>query len=212
MDAEVADAEETQREFGVNFAALDRKGVAEEEPPSEDGSRRRRALDRSRLGLRSARADDGLCGPVRAPRRPTRRRRRADPRGRRRPDGASTTRTGRSRPARGRDRARRLGGRRHDAASATRCRWPSSAATTCITAGRQRGAQPPDPRFRARLFPRADGGRHPPHHGRRVREPRRAEDPGPARPRRARRARRSSPWASASIRSPGWACAPARPT
>jgi D-amino-acid dehydrogenase len=32
MDAEVRDAEETRRDFGVNFAVLDRKGVAEKEP------------------------------------------------------------------------------------------------------------------------------------------------------------------------------------
>ncbi|HEY8383064.1 MAG TPA: FAD-dependent oxidoreductase [Microvirga sp.] len=32
MDEEVKDAEETRRDFGVNFAALDTKGVAEKEP------------------------------------------------------------------------------------------------------------------------------------------------------------------------------------
>ena len=32
MDEEVRDAEETKREFGVNFAALDAKAVAEKEP------------------------------------------------------------------------------------------------------------------------------------------------------------------------------------
>ncbi len=81
-----------------------------------------------------------------------------------------------------------------------------------LQAGRQCGAQPPDARFRARLFPGADGEGHPPHDGRRIRRPRRAEDAGAARSAPSRSPRRSSRSASGSIPSPGWACAPARPT
>ena len=69
------DAEKMKREFGVNFAALDTKGVAEEEPHLEADLVGGGALDRSGLGVRSARADDGLCRPFRGARRPAARRR-----------------------------------------------------------------------------------------------------------------------------------------
>ena len=214
MDAEVADAEDTRARFRRRTSRRSiRAGVAAEEPHLDD-RRSSAALhwtDPASVSDPHA-PDDGLCRPVRAARRQPRRAATPRPWRRTATGGASTTEDGPVEARRRRGRARRLGRRGHAARSATACR-------SAVKRGYHMHYRPAGNAVLNHPILDAERGyflapmaqRHPPHHRRRVRRPRRAEDPGPARPRRARARRRSSRSASGVDPEPWMGMRPCTP-
>ena len=211
MDERVRDAEKWAREFGIEYAVLDPRALAEKEPhldptligalhfPEPVGVKDPHALTLAYAGLLEKLGGSLARGDAAS----------LEPAG----DGwRVATDKGRGRGARGRGRARRLGRRGHGAARLSPAARRQARLSHALQAGRQCRPEPHRPRRRDRLCHGADGARHPPDHRRRVCRPRRAEDAGPARAGGAALRDSCSRSASGSIRSPGWGCARARPT
>jgi hypothetical protein len=201
-----------KREFGIDYRALDARTLRELEPHvapvlvgalplDRAGERRRSARARARLPRRFERLGGRFVQGNAASLEPDARRRLAP-----------AQRAGRRFAREGGRRARSLG-RRADACAGLRASARGEARLPhALPGGGTAKLNYPDARHRARLLPRADAPRHPPHHGRGVRAARRDPHPGAARARRADRARSLPARRAARHRAVDGARGPARPT
>ena len=210
-DLRFAEAERWRGEFGINFAALDRKQVQEKEPhvaPVLEGALHwtdpLAVVDPQALALATCDCSRKLGGRFVQGNAATLE---AD-------GGGWRVRTERraARRARRRRGAGTVGRRGYARAGLRPAARGEARLSHALPRRGPRGAQPPDARHRARLLPRADAPRHPPDHRRGVRVARRDEDAGAARtaPSRSRASCFRSAIGSTPIR--GWARARARRT
>ena len=213
LDAQLLDVEATKRDFGVNFEAFDGAGARGTRASPDGQFHRRHPLDRP--GVRSTipyQLTMRLRAPVREARRRTgRRAMRA--RSKRSPTaGASRPKAGRSRPA--------TWSWRSGPGPTLSPRGLGYRLPLAVKRGYHMHYKPdgnavlnrPTLDFERGYFLAPDVEGRPPYDGRRIRQPRCAEDAGAARSAPSRSPSRSSRSASASIPSRGWACGPARPT